>query len=276
MQPVVEKVFDPSAPFVFHSGLFKDFYSIGNRFGVEVLTPPDRDINACEFVDELEERFKPTIGLSFGCPQIFGHDLLQIFQATMNNHSGLLPEYRGWAATEWSLYEGEEFSGFSYHRMTEGVDAGSVLCSGEIPVGNMTLKQIELAKCKLAAAHLEEALRLLISGSEGQEHKEKGHLRTRKETEAITHIDKASELSWAELQRRLRAFGALEVRLGNRVYRVTKFKPLATNKRLKGHRQFTTKDGVPVGASRFAWLPFQLFRLVPNGFFAEVPRRKDS
>lgn len=274
IQPVLEKLFDPTAPFVVHRAMFRDLYSVGRRYDIEVITPPGRNINAPRFVKDLQDRFNPSFGLSFGCPQVFGRDLLGIFKAVLNNHNGLLPAYRGWAATEWSIYHGESTTGSTYHIMTPEVDAGPILCVGEIPIGTRSLKQIQIEKYKLATSLLEVALKALLAGDPGRPQTGEAQSFGRKGTREITTIGEPSYVTWPELQRRLQAFGSLWLTLDGEAYMVTKLKRLASTTKVHRPRRFITKDGVPVAATRFVWLPFQLFRCLPHRILVERRTRQ--
>lgn len=273
IQPIVEKLFDSTAPFVVHRAMSQDLYSIGKRYNIEVIVPPDRNINAPRFIKYLQDRYNPTFALSFGCPQIFGNSLLCIFKAALNNHNGLLPGYRGWAATEWSIYNNENTTGFSYHTMTPEVDVGPVLCTGRVPIGNRSLNQIQLEKYELATTLLEDALKALLNGAPGTNQIGKGQRFGRKETQKITDINEPSHITWPELQRRLRAFGSIWLTLNGEAFMVTKCKRLAAKMEMNRTNRFITKDGVPVAATRFAWLPFQLFRCVPRRLLIQYRKR---
>ena len=64
--------------------------------------------------------------------QIFSVELLNIFTSVLNHHNGILPNYRGWLVTPWTLYNKENETGYSYHYMTKEVDHGPILLSESI------------------------------------------------------------------------------------------------------------------------------------------------
>ncbi len=263
-QPFVEKLFDPNAPLVIHRDIGHDLHSVARRYKVEVITPPGRNINDPGFIRNLQDRYSPSLALSFGCPQVFSRKLLGTFRAAVNHHSGLLPDYRGTSATEWSIYEGEKMTGFTYHLMTTGIDAGPVLCEDKILIGARSLKQLQIEKFERSAILLESVLRALLAGDAGIQKAGQGRFLHRDQTLAITTVEQPSALAWPELQRRLRAFGWVWLRINGEFWKVTKFKRLAATKSLDHPRCFMTRDGVPVAATRFAWLPFSLARWFPR------------
>jgi methionyl-tRNA formyltransferase len=263
-QPFLEKLFDPKAPLVVHRDIAHDLHSVARRYNVEVITPPGRNINDPGFIRNLQDRYNPSLALSFGCPQVFGRNLLGVFKTALNNHSGLLPDYRGTSATQWSIYAGEKMTGFTYHLMTTDVDAGPVLCMDKIPIGARSLKQLQIEKFERSAMLLESVLCALLAGDAGRSQAGKGRFFHRDQTREITTIEQPSALTWPELQRRLRAFGWVWLRINGEFWKVTKFKRPASAKNLEDPRCFMTSDGVPVAATRFAWLPFSLARLFPR------------
>lgn len=52
----------------------------------------------------------------------------------LNCHQALLPRHKGRNAESWAIYEGDEVSGITWHKMTGEVDKGDILCQKTIPV----------------------------------------------------------------------------------------------------------------------------------------------
>jgi methionyl-tRNA formyltransferase len=148
--------------------------------------------------------------------------------------------------------------------MTPDVDAGPVLCTDKITIGARSLKQLQIEKYERSAILLESVLNALLAGDAGTPQAGKGRFLHRDQTTAIITIEQPSALTWPELQRRLRAFGWIWLRINGEFWKVTKFKRLASTNTPKNPRCFMTSDGVPVAATRFAWLPFSLARLFPR------------
>jgi hypothetical protein len=78
--------------------------------GVPVIVPPEHNVNHSEFVALVRRELRPDAGLSLGCEQIIGGELLAA-RPPVNYHTGVLPAYRGPRSTAWSLYRGEPVTG---------------------------------------------------------------------------------------------------------------------------------------------------------------------
>ncbi len=111
-----------------------DLFRLAHRRGVPVLSPCERGLNDPAFVAELRERTRADVALSCYCGTIWKAELLGALPQAVNYHDGLLPEYKGVGATSFSIYNGEATSGFTFHRMTEGIDAGAILVQGAVAV----------------------------------------------------------------------------------------------------------------------------------------------
>ncbi|MFI1851030.1 amino acid adenylation domain-containing protein, partial [Streptomyces sp. NPDC020480] len=67
--------------------------------------------------------------------RILSGDILELPRvAAINFHDGPLPRYSGSHVPAWALYEGETRHAATWHRMTEAVDAGSVLLERWFPI----------------------------------------------------------------------------------------------------------------------------------------------
>lgn len=93
-------------------------------------------------VDTLK-RINPDIIVSVGAPVIFKKEVLEIPKHTLNVHNGLLPKYRGHFGTFWELYNGEEKSCITIHKMEEKVDSGDVIALECLPVKSLLNLLIE-------------------------------------------------------------------------------------------------------------------------------------
>ncbi len=73
-------------------------------------------------------------------------------QHFVNIHPSLLPYYRGPAPTFWMLYNGEQQTGYTIHRMTTQVDRGAILAQAPLPLDwQRTELEIELEVFAAAA-----------------------------------------------------------------------------------------------------------------------------
>ena len=77
----------------------------------------------------------------------------------VNIHPSLLPNYRGPSPTFWMLYNGEQQTGYTIHRMTTQVDRGAVLAQAAMPLNcQRTELEIELEVFAAAADTLVDTL----------------------------------------------------------------------------------------------------------------------
>lgn len=84
---------------------------------------------------------------------------------TINLHPSLLPEYRGAAPVEWALINGETVTGVTVQMINEELDAGDIVLSREIAIGdNMTAEELYEIVMLLGAELVVDAVELLCSG----------------------------------------------------------------------------------------------------------------
>ncbi len=68
--------------------------------------------------------------------QILSAEILQMPKlGCINVHGSLLPEYRGAAPIQWSIYNGDTETGITTMLMDEGMDTGDMLLKAETPIG---------------------------------------------------------------------------------------------------------------------------------------------
>ena len=225
------------------------------RHGVPLVTPAGRDINAAAFVEALRDRWQADVALSLGCLQILRRPLLDCFEQAVNFHNGLLPDYRGLSATSWSLYHGEPRSGVSFHRMTEGIDAGAVLVEGSVPTDESSLAlEVEAAKLELAASLAPAVLEAIDQRAPGRAPTPgAGRYFSGADGRAIRTIADPRALPMAEIERRLRCFTRLRIRLDDGRWW------LVTGLRRQGKPSFATAEALAI--SRALYLPPTLYRL---------------
>jgi methionyl-tRNA formyltransferase len=232
---------------------------LARRQGVPLLAPREAGVNDAGFVAEVRA-LRPDAGLALMVPKIFGRELLAACGLPANYHNGLLPGYRGVAATEWSVYAGAERSGFTFHRMTAGIDEGPVLLQDAVRVpGGWLPGDVERAKTALAASRMGAAIDLLVAHAPGIEQEGTSRRFTRAETAAIVAVGDPASLTWDELERRVRAFEAAELEIAGERWPVTRLRRLRTADR-GGPLAFTTADGVRAQPSRCMHLPTAIYR----------------
>jgi folate-dependent phosphoribosylglycinamide formyltransferase PurN len=99
------------------------------------------DIHAQE-VKDLVYSLKPDLGLIYGSP-ILKPDLFEIPAfGTLGIHHGKVPAYRGNKTTFWAMYNGEAFAGVTIQKINAGLDTGSIVKEGEVPVGNRSYQTV--------------------------------------------------------------------------------------------------------------------------------------
>ncbi len=155
---------------------------------------------------------EPDVGLSFASRQVFRRPLLRSVPNIVNLHDGLLPAYAGLSATSFSLYEGRAESGFTYHHMAEAVDAGPILLQGSVPVAPTdALRDVIDRKRALAGESLPRVLDLVAAGSRGTPQRGRGSYFSEGHTLALIRVEEPASLASAELESRIRAFGAVRL-----------------------------------------------------------------
>lgn len=233
------------------------------RHGVPFLRVPAGDVNHPGWMPALLA-LRPTLLLAFGCLQILGQPLLDAVDMAVNYHNGLLPGRRGLRATAWSIYEGDARSGWSFHRMTAAIDEGPVLLDGAIPVGpGDTGGVLDAAKTRQAAQGIAEVLAQMRRRASGRPQAGPACYRGRVDTRRVCRVDDPSAITWDDLQRRLRAFGCVRVRVAGRLLPVTAVACAGAGERCA----FRTADGTRARLAAVWHLPPFLFRYT-MGWFA--------
>jgi methionyl-tRNA formyltransferase len=106
------------------------------------------DVNSDESVAAIRAARPEAIVVSaFG--QVIKEPLLSEF-LMLNVHPSLIPRWRGAAPIERALMAGDEITGVTIMRVTEGLDAGPVALSKEVPISDRD--DYESLSAKLAAA----------------------------------------------------------------------------------------------------------------------------
>lgn len=228
---------------------------------IPLLEPPNGRINSSGFIRDLRALAgRSAIALSYACPRIFGGGLLGAFRGTANYHNALLPRYAGLGATSWSIWHGDTASGFTFHRMEEKIDAGSILIQDSLPLTEKsTAMEVEFDKTLLAAARVGEVLDMLLRDEPGRPQAgERSYFSRRDYIDFRTVRDPAGH-TYAELHRRLRAFRVLLFRFGGRPYPVSRIVRAEGRYLGRCRTVFRTRDGVAARATRFADMPLPLF-----------------
>ena len=121
--------------------------------GIEILQPSSlKDESIIRSLESVE----PDLMLVVAYGLLIPKKVLGIAEkGCINIHASILPRWRGAAPMEYSIYSGDEETGISYMRMTEGLDEGPVLeihkCKSEEEddLGILENKFVELSKKSL-------------------------------------------------------------------------------------------------------------------------------
>jgi methionyl-tRNA formyltransferase len=256
---VVKRLFDPAQPIVLHAPMWRTFRRDTERAGIPKITPDERNINHPEFVTHLRRDLRPDLAFSFFCEQIFRDELLSTFRTVVNYHNGLLPAYRGLRATGWSLYRGEPQTGFTFHRMTLGIDEGPVLHADAVTVRpEASPLALEWDKTVLAARAIDRVVDAMIRDDPGSPQTGPTAYYSGGDCDRITTIDDPSSVTWDDLRQRLRSFSSVDMRVEDDRYRVTRVDPSNTS---RDRLTFRTADGKNGRPTRLHYLPPPLYRL---------------
>jgi methionyl-tRNA formyltransferase len=232
--------------------------SIASRRRTPVLVPRQRSVNDPSFVETVRS-FAPDATLALMVGQIFRAPLLEACRRPINYHDGLLPHYRGVAATGWSIYRGDSQSGFTFHQMVEQIDRGPIVAQGRVDVAPYeSCARVEYAKTKEARRELNGLFDTLAATDASIEQTGPGSTFSRADLRAIRAIAEPQALAEAELHRRLRSFGSIELRLQGATWTTTALRRI-------GHRPegralaFMTADEVWLEPRRVRHLPPALY-----------------
>jgi hypothetical protein len=111
-------------------------------------------------------------------------------------------------------------------------------------------------KLDLAMATLPRVLDKVAAGEPGRMPEPGGHLYTTSQWMAWTRIEHPSDVTAAQLTRRLRAFGTVHLTIAGIAYPVTRLRDSAPGR----HLGFRTADGRWLAPDRFDGLPHALHR----------------
>jgi len=99
--------------------------------------------------------------------------------ACINLHASLLPKYRGAAPIQRAIIAGESATGVTIMHMVKKMDAGDIISTVSIPIGqDQTFPEIEASLCQIGSVALLKVIRDLEKGSSQrypQAHEEATH-----------------------------------------------------------------------------------------------------
>jgi methionyl-tRNA formyltransferase len=105
---------------------------------VVAAVPPGIDVivsNHPERWAEMLAPLRPDLIVSGGFPWRIPSEVIALPRlGAINMHPALLPRYRGPAAIEWALRNGDAETGFTIHRLSPDFDTGPILAQARIPI----------------------------------------------------------------------------------------------------------------------------------------------
>ncbi len=103
---------------------------------LKYLNKDYKEISSGKDFDKIASpKNKDHILLSISWKFLISKRVLESFDyRAINFHPGLLPEYKGCFSSSWSLINREDFTGFTYHFMTEKFDSGNIIYKKSISI----------------------------------------------------------------------------------------------------------------------------------------------
>lgn len=99
---------------------------------IEVIQP--NNAKDKEFIDYIKS-INPDLIVVAAYGQILTEELLNIPKfGSINVHASLLPKLRGAAPIQWSIINGDEYSGVTIMRMVKKLDAGNILSISKVKI----------------------------------------------------------------------------------------------------------------------------------------------
>lgn len=213
---------------------------LAKRHGFAILAAPEGNPNNQGLLQHLRESLAANLAFNIYCKSLFRAPLLDSFAMTVNYHNGELPRYRGLRASNWSIYDEQPHSSFTFHCMDSGMDTGNILCSEAVPiVADDTPGDLELRKAEKARDSLPLVLDAMQRRDFGHRQQGIGCEHTRPAYLLATCIEDPGALSHAEWNRRLRAFLRIRTLIDGKWYPVTRL-ALASG---PGQFTFRSADG---------------------------------
>jgi hypothetical protein len=97
------------------------------KYGIQVSFVTN--VNAAPFYTMIQP---VDHGMIAGFNQIFRDTTIKRFASLVNFHPSLLPFYRGPVPSYWCIQNGENYTGFTLHKVSSEIDQGEILYQGGI------------------------------------------------------------------------------------------------------------------------------------------------
>jgi methionyl-tRNA formyltransferase len=106
--------------------------SFAKNLGLKIFSP--QDVNSQDFIKILKTQ-NPVLSIVVSFGKIFSKEIIELHKIGMLNiHFSLLPKYRGCAPIEWTLINGENFSGVTIFWIEEKMDTGKIFFQEKLVV----------------------------------------------------------------------------------------------------------------------------------------------
>ena len=224
--------------------------------GIPVFTPETIKGNI-EFISNLK-KLSCDLFIVIAYGRILPKDILDIPKyKSWNAHASLLPRWRGAAPIQWSILNGDEFTGVGIMKMEEGLDTGEVLIEKKIKIeSNDNLNTLSKKLSYLSSELLLEAISKIDRNKQkGISHLLKKQTTFQRELKYARMINKSDYfISWEnnsiDIYRKINAlYPRAYTTFKNKNLKIIKIKILTTdemqNKNYKIERNF--KPGFIIG-----------------------------
>lgn len=109
--------------------------------------------------------FSPDIILVATFHQKIPKNIIELSKkGAINIHPSLLPKYRGPTPTHWTIINGEEKAGITFHFIDKEFDKGDILFQKEVSIGDLTDGELRRRLAVLAGEVIEEFLSNFVNG----------------------------------------------------------------------------------------------------------------
>lgn len=144
----------------------KSIYDLETK-GINIISTKNHNSEEC--LQSIKDKGIVYLG-NAGTPRILKSPILNSCRGILNCHPGILPNYRGCSAVEWSIFNDDPV-GATVHFMSEGIDEGPILLTEVLSVKafesyeSIRYRMNEL-QCKLLAQAFSQ---LMSSGKSPQD-----------------------------------------------------------------------------------------------------------
>lgn len=137
-----------------------DFAELAKRIKADFRTAEESDFDLSGIVAEYVAKKEADVAISANWQFRLSSDLIRRFKiGILNCHMGQLPNYKGNAAANWMILQGESFMYVDVHKMNEQLDSGDIISRKKFDITEETYLHDLWQACNDSMPHLfEEAL----------------------------------------------------------------------------------------------------------------------